>query len=616
MTRFSSAVALVALFVSQLLAQAPLAAATHPVSVGLNANWEQGLARSANVGWVRIDLNWADVNPQSGVWDFTVPDARVSESRANGQQILAILHVVPAWAGGGARGNIPPLTTTGWSEFVRRVAQRYSGQIAAYEIWNEPNDSGSSSTGIGWDRSVSEPPLYVDFLKAAAQEIDMYSPGSLVVGPAFTSRLDTSNKQNRASAILSQVHQAFYPGWDGFCCCFPSNDVLDVLSFHNNGHDTTSSLNTALELKHGSLSYTHLSAPCMATLKPVWVTEYGWRANAVGESGQREKICNITKMYTGRLEASSTSFDQWDINRSFIYLQKDPGTSQAIFRSDNSPTPTVTQYLRAMAYPVSQPPALSNEFPACTGVQTLTVQSLETADQLDAELASRGLGSPLPALPADYRFEGGEVDGGTIIANFAGPGSDHIRVRVVPADSPVLQGSLSEASAEWTNGSVRIEILRSLASAGPAGLVARIASTMDRTFGSQCLRQEIRGDATAVRRLGLRAPAAPKGFAAEGASLATTEATRGCGSRAGLLRDFDLVWTFRNESGEKIQAGIYRYGDSFDGEAVKPTSLHWSGSDHTRYWVAVVESPNPSNLKSSLYEVARSMDPSLGLKAD
>jgi hypothetical protein len=105
MRRFS-VVAMVVALLFPLSSQGPAAAATHPVSIGVGGVWDLWLARSANLGWVRFDIYWSNVNPQPGVWDFSFYDTRVAEAAANGQQILAILHVVPAWAGGGSRGNI------------------------------------------------------------------------------------------------------------------------------------------------------------------------------------------------------------------------------------------------------------------------------------------------------------------------------------------------------------------------------------------------------------------------------------------------------------------------------------------------------------------------------
>jgi hypothetical protein len=132
-------------------------AAERPVSIGVNANFQQNYAQSAHLGWSRIDILWSIVNPSPGVWDFSFTDAQVNNAVGWGQQILAILHSVPQWAGGGATGDNPPLTTVDWAEYARQVALRYRGKIAAYEIWNEPDWKTK------WTRNIEQPPLYVDF---------------------------------------------------------------------------------------------------------------------------------------------------------------------------------------------------------------------------------------------------------------------------------------------------------------------------------------------------------------------------------------------------------------------------------------------------------------------
>jgi hypothetical protein len=268
---------------------------TRPVSIGVNANWEQNLALSAHLGWTRMDVPWNRVNPSNGVWDFAVTDSEVDYAVSQGQQILGILHYPPQWVGGGSNANIPPLTTAEWSEYVRRVAQRYRGKIAAYEIWNEPDEPSTSQMGIGWGRNIEEPPLYVDFVHAAAAQIRAQTPGTLVVAPVFESRNTGSGVDNRKRRILQQIQAAVYP--DG-----PGYSFIDVVSVHNNAGDTEPSKTMGWRLNYENLAYVWNHCPSLKT-SPIWVTEYGWKSNAVTESGQREKICNVTRIYTAALEA-------------------------------------------------------------------------------------------------------------------------------------------------------------------------------------------------------------------------------------------------------------------------------------------------------------------------
>ena len=417
-------------FVSLLMVTcgASLHAATRPVSIGVNANYEHYLARSANLGWSRIDIVWSFINPQPGVWDFSGTDAQINSANAAGQQVLGILHDPPQWVGGGVNANIPPLSTTQWSEFVRRVAQRYAGQIAAYEIWNEPDQKSTSKFGIGWGRSIEEPPLYVDFVHAAAVEIRTYAPGTLVVAPVFMSRNNAYGADNRKKRILEQIQAANYSGSPGY-------SFIDVFSAHNNASSDEPSKTMGYRLYHENLAYIIGHAPSLR-YAPVWVTEYGWRSNAVGESSQREKICNETKIYTGLLESSTTHLDQWDVRRGFIFLLKDPNSSASIFRSDGSPKLVVTQYLQKLAYPATQNPAYSGDYPSCSGTSApIMASGLSDQPQEDpaASLAVLGLGDPRPALPEGYSelYSERSADGGTVDLAFENPAGDVISVSVV-----------------------------------------------------------------------------------------------------------------------------------------------------------------------------------------
>lgn len=585
-------------------------AATRPVSIGVNANFEQNLARSANLGWSRIDIVWSFINPQPGVWDFSFPDVQVNGAIAAGQQILGILHRPPQWVGGGPNENIPPLTTTQWSEFVRRVAQRYAGKIAAYEIWNEPDQQSTSKLGIGWGRNIEEPPLYIDFVHAAAVEIRTYAPGTLVVGPTFMSRNNAAGADNRKRRILQQIQAASYP--DG-----PGYSFLNVISAHNNAQDTEASSTMGRRLNYENLAYVWNHAPSLRTA-PVWVTEYGWQANAVGWSGQREKICNVTKIYTGHLIPYYTDLDDWDVRRGFIYLLKDPNSSRAIFRADNGPMPVVTEYLQKLAYPATQNPALSDEFPSCSGTSSAiaAVSLLERpSEDVGASLAALGLGDPRLRLPAGYSqvFAERSPDGRSVDVAFQDSEGGLLDVSVSPASSDNRARSfLTDAGVEWTSGSSHISV-SGMVSGRPHGkaLLRSVATAIDPSFSKTCVVESISGsDETEVRRLGLSLPVPPPGFSEVSRLIELTRPAKVCRAEASAHEPvIDFTWTFVSGSGETIRAGIYRYDDRSGGWSMSPQSLHWSDDRGTRFWVAVEASEVTPGLEEQLYRVAASMDP-------
>ena len=318
-------------------------AAYRPVSIGVNTQQppQHQLSRAANVGWVRVNIRWDQVNPSAGTWNFSGIDQEITAAQQNGQQILAILAWVPQWLGGGPERNIPPATTLEWEEYVRRTAQRYNGVVAAYEIWNEPTYKGGLGSGIGWNKDIHTPPLYIDFVRSAAQQIRTHAPGTLVVAPATGSRFN-----DRTRIIFEQIEGAQYP--DG-----PGSSFIDVISFHANIHDG-SGPRTASGYLADQLYTLELRNPSNKH-KEIWITEFGWLVSYVGQTGQREYICKFLRTLTGAYRDSETPFERFNITRAFIYKLYDfPGQSDGIYDSTLAPRMVVQDYLWGLSYPATQ----------------------------------------------------------------------------------------------------------------------------------------------------------------------------------------------------------------------------------------------------------------------
>jgi len=586
-------------------------AAPRPVSIGVNANYEHNLARAANIGWVRIDVVWYAINPAPGAWDFSGLDGQVQSAIDNGQQILGILSHPPTWVGGGPNHNGPPLSTAEWSEFVGRVAQKYRGKIAAYEIWNEPDQKSGNKEGIGWTRNIEESPLYVDFVHVAAQQIRAQAPGTLVVAPVFQSRNDSDGADNRKRRIFQQIQAATYA--DG-----PGSNFIDVASFHANAASDEGPGTMASVLRSQNLAYLQNYAPSLRN-RPIWVTEFGWRSNAVGETTQRQRICEFLRLQTGSWNASQTGLDQWDIRRSFIYLLKDPGSSAAIYRGDGTPTPTVTEYLQRLTYPATQNTVVNGDYdpPSCFG----------TTAGGDPPGGGGG-GGPLPtfapkssaaanvdALVSKASMQGYRVvdatanDGASSIALEDDRGG-HIAVSMRAAQEGDEVGNLSDSGIRWRRGDTvtTIAASNSAAAAGRNRLLA-LAKSFDVAVADACLSESLDADAiddSALAARGVRAPSAPRGYVAVRTSAELSRRIGRCsGSDEGTV---DAVWELRNRNGSTLQAGVYRYGEA-DGNAfiADARSIHWSDANGFRYWVSALSGATPS--RTTLEQIARSLDP-------
>jgi len=587
------------------MAVRPLAAShppTRPVSIGVNSNYEFNLARNANLGWSRLDISWREIQPTSTAWNIGPTNDRVNFALDNGQQVLGILHNVPTWLS--SDGDIPPYSTTEWTAFVRRLALEFRGKIAAYEIWNEPDQKSISKDGIGWGRNIDEPPLFIDFVHAAAVEIRAQAPGTLVVAPAFMSRNDSDGADNRKRRILQQAEQTFYSDGQG-------SSFIDVISVHNNAGSTETALTMGTRLNYENLAYVWNYAPSLRH-RPVWVTEYGWRSNAVTEAGQRQRTCEVTKTFSGYLNPASTRLNDWNVSRAFIYTIIDVtnGISNTIYRADSSPKPVVTQYLQFLPYPAVQN---ANNSPSCAGTGFASSVPL-TAEDAGAALADLGLGDPGAAIPAGFSELAVErsPDGLSTAVLFGDSAGGTISIVVSPALG-TGRSLLTDVGAEWRSGALQISI-SGMRDGLPIGkkAVRSVAAALDASFNRACLVETVRADENAVRRLGLSVPKAPSGFTRTAEQAEYTSPTRSCGAEASAhTPDLDFTWTFEDAAGQVIRAGIYRYGKSFDGMHSGERSLHWKGKAGARYWVAAdpaVAAPDPAALRA----IAESMDPAFG----
>ena len=103
----------------------------------------------------RLEVRWDAVEPAPGVYQFDQLDALMLEARRLDFRVLAVVDGTPAWAAADAAapGAAVPLglerparladgrpnPANPWAAFLATLAGRYGGQVAAWEIWNEPN---------------------------------------------------------------------------------------------------------------------------------------------------------------------------------------------------------------------------------------------------------------------------------------------------------------------------------------------------------------------------------------------------------------------------------------------------------------------------------------------
>jgi hypothetical protein len=138
------------------------------------------LMAKAGVHWVRPWLAWENTwrmqEPQQGAWDTRALDAALRRMDAHGQRYEDILFGAPDWVTGGGQSGVPPIDKMAeWGAYVERLASQYSGRIAHYEVWNEPDLMWPEETRHGGEH-------YLAMLKATYRAAKRADPGCTIDG--------------------------------------------------------------------------------------------------------------------------------------------------------------------------------------------------------------------------------------------------------------------------------------------------------------------------------------------------------------------------------------------------------------------------------------------------
>ena len=164
---------------------------TPPVPCGFNflfwgdmandMNNELYLDRLVETGceWVRMQFTWRDLEPVEGASiEARLPAYRrvINYANERGLKVLINVNHAPAWA----QTNDPnaPADPNAFAEFMGWLANRFKGQVAAWQIWNEPNLIDENHLEV-------RPEGYLALARAASPAIRAADPDALVVSPGL-----------------------------------------------------------------------------------------------------------------------------------------------------------------------------------------------------------------------------------------------------------------------------------------------------------------------------------------------------------------------------------------------------------------------------------------------
>ena len=165
------------------------------LAVGIDAlRWQDDAALSrefadyARLGasWLRTDLNWSLVQPAGpDGYDWSSMDRVLALCERHGIRLLPVVGSTPGWAAETPGRPSPPRDPEDFARFAAAAVARYRPRgVRTWEIWNEPNMSGS------WP-PAPDPARYARLLVAASAAMRKADTGATILSGGLASAVET-----------------------------------------------------------------------------------------------------------------------------------------------------------------------------------------------------------------------------------------------------------------------------------------------------------------------------------------------------------------------------------------------------------------------------------------
>lgn len=278
---------------------------------------------SIGIGWVRIDIDWSEVQPNgSDQYNWQNIDRIVAAANARDIQLLATLSYTPAWARRDEcySSKCAPADPWQFSRFAREAVHRYSSQGVQYwEIWNEPNL-------VSFWKPEPNVGDYAALLMASYEAITSEDKDAVVIsgglGPIAT--------ENGNIAPLTFVEELYNQG---------GGEYFDALGFHPYTFPVppsyTKTWNAWSQMSATNPSIRSIMVANGDADKKIWLTEFGAPTGGPGTRATTENYASVKhpsyvseEMQAYQIVEAFTLADKYTwAGPLFWYSYKDLGTS-------------------------------------------------------------------------------------------------------------------------------------------------------------------------------------------------------------------------------------------------------------------------------------------------
>jgi hypothetical protein len=230
-------------------------------------------ASNLGVGWIKQQVDWNSTEYARGLYHWGELDHVVAEAQQSGLKILFSVARAPGFSRPEpVEEDGPPSNFSIFRDFMFALSNRYRGNVAAYELWNEPN---LRREWRGFDLSAEK---FVELIKAGSSGVREGDPGAIIIsGAPATTGIDDQINAIDDRVYLREMIAAGVAGYVDAIGAHPygagnppderATDATHIRSGFNT-HHSFFFLDT-LEDYHAILIESNID-------KPIWVTEFGW----------------------------------------------------------------------------------------------------------------------------------------------------------------------------------------------------------------------------------------------------------------------------------------------------------------------------------------------------
>ncbi|MYD11026.1 MAG: LysM peptidoglycan-binding domain-containing protein [Chloroflexi bacterium] len=254
------------------------------------------------VDWVKIDVSWAELEAEPGVYDYQTLDAMIAAFELIDVKILLNVFEAPGWSRTSYTEKLnsdfrdyqgPPEDLADFANFMANLVTRYTGLVEAYEIWKSPNLLKFWSVPV----YLQEPELneagdygvpdavrmgasyYVPLLKVAYDAVKSHDEGAWVIsaGLAPVGFSDGYNSIDTGAFLSGMLDAGAVASSDAIGAVFSASAVPPTMACCDKPPGVASHYESFLQYFPELLNYySEILSEYGHGDAPIFVTQIGW----------------------------------------------------------------------------------------------------------------------------------------------------------------------------------------------------------------------------------------------------------------------------------------------------------------------------------------------------